>query len=419
LQYLFFIGSYRDNEVGAAHPLQITLAEFQKQQIAIARITLEPLNLNCIAQIIAETLYSDATPRRRYAERSPRVYARMGASRQAGSRYPLGQALGNAARDNSIISVQPLAKLVMQKTRGNPFFVNQFLKTLHSENLIVFDLDTHSWQWDLAQIEAMDITDNVVELIINQVKKLPTQTQKILCLAACIGSFFDLNTLSIVCQQSPSQIFTQLLPAVRSSLILPLSELDWQLLIQDYKFSHDRIQQATYALIEASEKATVHLQIGRLLLAKSAQESEKLFKIVDHFNLSRDSIADNYERLKIANLNLQAGQKAKQATAYSAALKYLTTGIGYLHDRSWIENYQLTFALYQERSELEYLNGNYEQSESLIQLLLSKANSSLAKADLYNSVISLYTILGRYSEALNEGRKARIISQRVRSPQRE
>ncbi len=366
VQYLFLIGAYRDNEVNSNHLLQITLEELQKQKILISSVTLEPLNVDCVSQILSETLCSDH------------------------------------------ISVQPLATLVMQKTRGNPFFVNQFLKTLHLEKLINFDLDSLRWQWDFAQIEAVNITDNVVELVIYEVKRLPSPTQKILSLAACVGAFFDLDTLSIVGEQFPSTIFDCLLPAVQLGLILPLSELDTQLSIQDYKFNHDRIQQAAYALIEESQKALVHLQIGRLLLDNltSQELSERLFEVVDHFNLGRDSITNTDEKIQLARLNLQAGQKAKQATAYTAALEYLTAGIGYLQDNSWIEEYQLTFELYQEKSELEYLNGNYEQSESLIRLLLAKANSFLEKADIYNSLILLYTILGKYSEALDKGRKA-------------
>ena len=362
LQYLFFIGAYRDNEVNPTHPLQITLDELQLE-VSLSRINLEPLNLDYVSQILVESLYSDR------------------------------------------VSVQPLAQLVMQKTRGNPFFVNQFLKTLHSEKAIHFELDSLSWQWDLTQIEAMDITDNVVELMINKIKKLPPPTQHILCLAACIGAFFDLDTLSIVCEQPPLEVFNNLVPAVQSGLILPLSELDEQLLIQDYKFNHDRIQQAAYALIADSKKAAIHLQIGRLLAQSPQQLSERLFEIVDHFNLGRESITDNNERLELARLNLQAGQKAKQSTAYAAALEYITVSIEYLNS-NWDENYSTTFTLYRERSELEYLNGHYEDSESLIQLLLLKANSSLEKAEIYNSLILLYTILGKYPEALDKGRQA-------------
>ncbi|MEL6928993.1 MAG: diguanylate cyclase [Cyanobacteria bacterium J06600_6] len=254
----------------------------------------------------------------------------------------------------------------------------------------------------------MDITDNVVELVIKEVKKLPSTTQNILAMAACLGAFFELDTLSIICKEFPSTLFDRLLPAVHSGLILPLSALDSQLTIQDYKFNHDRIQQAAYSLIETSQKAVIKLQIGRLLRDSLPDQefSERLFEIVDYFNVGKELVTDLDEKIQLAKFNLIAGQKAKQATAYAAALEYLTLGIGYLTDDSWHKNYQLTWELYQEQSELEYLNGNYSESESLIQLLLSKAKSSLEQADVYNSLILLYTILGKYPEALNAGRTA-------------
>ena len=262
-QYLFLIGAYRDNEVSSTHPLMITLEKLEKQEVIINQVSLAPLTLDCVNQLIADTLHHDRS------------------------------------------SVQPLAELVMLKTRGNPFFVNQFLKTLHLENLLKFDFDRFCWQWDIAEIEAMDITDNVVELMIGKIKKLPLKTQQVLRLAACVGSFFNLHTLSIICEQSTSEVFQNLLPAVQSGAILSISELDSQLLIQDYKFSHDRIQQAAYALIEDSRKKTVHLQIGRLLLANIPvqERSERLFELVDHLNLGRELISDHQEQMELLKLN--------------------------------------------------------------------------------------------------------------------
>ena len=364
-QYLFLIGAYRDNEVSSTHPLAITLEELQKQAAIINRITLAPLALESVSQILAETLHRDRH------------------------------------------SLQPLAELVMVKTSGNPFFVNQFLKTLHLENLLTFDFHRLCWQWNIAQIEAMDITDNVVDLMISKIKRLSPQTQQILRLAACVGASFDINTLSIISKHATSEIFHNLLPAIQSGLIVALSELNEELLIRNYKFSHDRIQQAAYALIEASRKQKVHLQIGRLLLANiSSQERiERLFELVDHLNLGRGRITHAREQIELARLNLEAGQKAKHSTAYTAALQYLTLGIQYLSPYCWKDNYELAFKLYQEKSELEYLNGNYEQSEYLIKLLLEKANSSLEKADIYNFLILLYTVLAKYPEAIEAGRK--------------
>jgi len=367
MQYLFLIGAYRDNEVSPSHPLIMTLDGLVKEGATINYITLSPLALENISQIIADTLYSDTD------------------------------------------SVKSLAELVMRKTGGNPFFVNQFLKTLHAENLIKFNLQQHIWQWNIAQIEAQNITDNVVELMTGKLKKLPELTQKVLRLASCIGASFYLSTLAIVSEKSKEVVFSDLVVAVQNGFILPTSELDENLLIQDYKFLHDRVQQASYALIDEDQKKAVHLQIGRLLLASVSTEElpEKIFEIVDHLNLAWELITDESERVELARLNLDAGKKAKASTAYAAALEqYFTTGIEMLPGDAWEKHYDLTFSLYRERSECEYLCGNFEKAEELFDLILTQVKSNVETAEIQNIRLVLYDNTGKFVEAVGIGSEA-------------
>jgi predicted ATPase/signal transduction histidine kinase len=315
------------------------------------------------------------------------------------------------------VSVKPLAELVVRKTKGNPFFVNQFLTTLYQENLLTFIPPPNGgWQWDTAKIEAVDITDNVVELMSGKFKKLPESTQQVSRLAACVGNQFNLNTLSLIYEKSAIETFRDLCPAIQEGLVLPLSELknsysnvsSSDLLILNYKFLHDRVQQAAYALINENDKKAVHLRIGRLLLANLSSEErlERIFELVDHLNLARELITGDHEQVELAKLNLAAGQKAKDATAYAAAKDYLTVGMERLSPDSWSQHYELMFTLHKERAELEYLNGNFEQSESLIHLILEKAKSAIEKADIYKTLIVQYTLIAKYSEALQTGKKA-------------
>jgi PAS domain S-box-containing protein len=367
-EYLFLIGAYRDNEVNSAHPLMMTLETLRKAGATINFITLAPLALEPMTQLIADTLHSE------------------------------------------IASVKLLAELVVRKTEGNPFFVNEFLKTLHAENLLTFNPPQSpnnksfslsspltkggwrgkggskgGWQWDISNIEAKGITDNVVELMIGKVKKLPPSTQQVLRLAACVGASFDLNTLSIISEQSPHQISFELTPAVQSGLILPTSELDEKLLIQNYKFLHDRVQQAAYALIDEAQQQAVHLQIGRLLLQNTAPEalSEEIFEIADHLNFGVELVTQQQEREEIAKLNLLAGQKAKAAAAYGAAIKYFDVGRELLSADSWQKSYDLTLALYSEAAEAAYLNGDFIGMEQLALVVLNHAKTVLDKVKVY------------------------------------
>ncbi|MEH2361815.1 AAA family ATPase [Nostoc sp.] len=362
-QSLFLIGAYRDNEVNPTHPLVLTLERLRKQGAVLQEIVLAPLTLKPLCQLIAETLHRNAD------------------------------------------TVRPLAELVLRKTEGNPFFVSEFLRILHSENLLTFDFEHLSWQWNIAQIQAQNITDNVVELMLHKLKKLPEVTQQILRLAACVGAEFNLDTLSIAYEKTPKAVFLNLLAAIQGEFIQPLSELDENLLIQEYKFLHDRVQQAAYSLIDESHKQVVHLQIGRNLLRKTLPERilDRLFEIVDHLNHGIDLVTDQPERNEIARLNLIAGQKAKAAIAYSMAKKYLATARVWLAASSWQTNYDLTLELYLETSEVEYLCGDFEQVEYWIAIVLQSAKTVLDIVKVYEVKIQTYIAQNQLLEAINTG----------------
>ncbi|MEH1904747.1 MAG: serine/threonine-protein kinase PknK [Nostoc sp.] len=350
IQSLFLIGAYRDNEVNSTHLLALMLERLRKQGVVFQKIILTPLTLEPLSQLIAETLHQNTE------------------------------------------NVHSLAELVLRKTEGNPFFVNEFLRMLYSENLLTFDRVDLSWQWNIARIQAQNITDNVVELMLVKLNKLPESTQQILYLAACIGAEFNLDVLSIVCKQSPQLVFLDLLAAIQNGLIQPLSELDENLLIKEHKFLHDRVQQAAYALIDEAHKQVVHLQIGRNLLEKTLLEqlSERIFEIVDHLNHGIDLITEQSERNEIARLNLIAGQKAKAAIAHNVAKKYLVTAKVWLADSSWQTNYDLTLELYSETTEVAFLCGDFEQVEYWVAIVLQEAQTILDTVKVYEVKIQTY-----------------------------
>ena len=379
-QYLFLIGAYRDNELAPSHQLMMMIEHLRKEGAIINQITLAPLALGAIAQLISETLHTDPK------------------------------------------SVKSLAELVILKTAGNPFFINEFLKMLHQENLIIFnypDLQTSQsklrwkltqgatqnpkWNWNLAEIEAKNITDNVVELVIDRLKKLPQVMQQVLQLAACVGADFDLNTLSIICEKSPAEIFPHLVTAIQLGLILPTSELDQNLLVQTYKFLHDRVQQAAYALIDESYRKVVHLQIGRSLLRKISLEelSERLFEIIDHLNHGIELVTGQPERDEIARLNLTAGQKAKAAIAYGTAQSYLATGRAWLARSSWQTHYDLSLELYTETVETAYLCGEFEQVEYWVGIVLPEAKTVLDSVKVYEVKIQTDIAQNQILEAIS------------------
>ncbi|MDM8557979.1 AAA family ATPase [Candidatus Parabeggiatoa sp. HSG14] len=370
IDHLFVIGAYRDNEVSSDHALMTTLGKLKSADVVVNRITLKPLTFSDVELLIADSLHQNTE------------------------------------------MVNPLTDLVMHKTGGNPFFVNQFLKALYEENLLHFDREQLNWQWNLTQIEEMNITDNVVDLMIGKLKKLPNEAQHVLRLASCIGNRFDLNTLSVIYEKSASEIFHTLTPILKEEFVLPISAIelaeDDNLHIQHFQFLHDRVQQAAYALIDDAQKQGMHLQIGRLLLKNTPQEKfeEELFEIVEHLNQGVMLITSQVEKNEIAHLNLKAGQKAKASAAYEAALKYLNVGLQLLAKDSWETEYDLTLSFHVIAMEVEYLNTHFEQADNLAQIILKQSKSVLDKAKIYETQISCYIAQNNLQAAMDAGLQA-------------
>lgn len=373
--YLFIIGAYRDNEVFPTHPLMLMLDEVKKAATLIHTLTLEPLSQTDVNQLTADTLSC------------------------------------------SLELAQPLTELVYQKTKGNPFFLTQFLKALHEDGYISFDSQAGHWQCDLATVRLLALTDDVVEFMALQLQKLPTATQTALKLAACIGAQFDLATLAIVNQRSPEETAIDLWKALQEGVILPITEVykfyqpsELQVVEVNqvatfncsYRFLHDRVQQAAYSLIPDEQKQTTHYQIGQLLLFNTTEENreEKIFDLVNQLNYGVELITQPEERERLARLNLAAGTKAKAATAYQAAIEYFMVGRKLLVTDCWRLQYELTLALSESAAEAAYLNSKFEIMEELIEEVLQETRSLLDQINVYEVKLQAYTVKKQFVEAI-------------------
>jgi PAS domain S-box-containing protein len=379
LHHFMILGAYRDNEVDASHPLILTIDEIEKAGTEVQKIVLSPLSKNDLLQLTTDTL-------RCHQE-----------------------------------SADPLVNLLDSKTDGNPFFSIQFLKTLYSEKLIYFNLNKKRWEWDINDIKKQRITENVVELLVNGIRKYPENIQDTLKFAACIGNVFDLRTLSIVRSAQQAIIYGELKTPIRDGLIYPTS--DAYKLIEKYmtdeqiesstkeqityKFQHDRIQQAAYTLISGEDRKSIHYQIGKhILLNTQPQEIENnLFDIVGHMNHGVGLIQDEKEKIELAKMNLRSGIKAKYSAAYHESTEFLNYGIGLLPDDAWEKHYSLALELYKHRAQALLLSGNIRQAEEDTNLLLNNAADRYDKADVYLIVINQFAQLGDYKRSFDLGLK--------------
>jgi len=351
LRNLFLIGAYRDNEVTPAHPLMRKL-EAMRATGRVQDIKLGPLTANDLASLVADSLHCDA---------------------------------GGAAS---------LAELVHAKTDGNPFFVIQFLHVLADEGLLAFDHARARWSYDLGGIQAQRYTDNVVELLAGKLTRLPLDTQGALRQLACLGNVADVAMLSIVLGTPEEQVHTGLWEAVREQYIERTE--------RSYKFVHDRVQEAAYALIPEESRAEAHLRIGRLLAAHTPAErrDEAIFEIVNQLNRGAALITSQEERGRLAELNLAAGMRAKASSAYASALTYFDAGAALLPEDAWEHRQELAFALELHAATCEICTGALQAAEERLMALATRAVGTVQRCAVAQRRADLYTVLGAGDRAV-------------------
>lgn len=364
LHHLLLIGAYRDNEVDALHPLMRTLEAMRRTRqqprhasrpIPRLDIVLAPLALDDVARLLADTLHS-----------AQHVVA-------------------------------PLAALVHTKTDGNPFFTIQFIAALADEGLLAFDPAGACWRWDIARIRAKGYTDNVADLMLGKLHRLAPAAQALLTLLACLGSRASTADLALLHDAAPAAVHAALADAVRSGCVFRSED--------SYVFLHDRVREAAYGLVGAGERAVQHLRIGRLLAARAPPRELELhiFEIANQFNRGADLIDTLEERERLAELNLMAGRRARDATAYAAALGFLAAGCALLAPDSWERRYPLSFALGLHLAECEYLTGDLAAAERRLSQLGERAANRADLAAVTCARVNLFTTLDRSDRAVEAG----------------
>jgi PAS domain S-box-containing protein len=366
MTHLLLIGAYRDNEVDQTHPFMMTLHDLTTARAVVHTIELGNLQPADVHQLIHESL------------------------------------------SGSPADSQALTELVYEKTQGNAFFMRQFLQNLDEEDWLQFDFSTRRWTWDIAQLKAQRITDNVVDLMAGKLRKLSPETANLLQLAACIGNEFDLQTLALIGQTGVSTALELLSEVLSEGFVIPLDnyyKLSETAAQAHFRFLHDRVQQAAYAQISAPERQNVHLEIGRLLLANTlaAELEQRVFDIVQHYNQAGPRITDHTERLRVAELNMHAADLAYRAAAFRSAQVYLETALALMPADAWTSRYDAMLRLHSHLATTLSLTGDFEQLERVFHITETQAHTVADTVQVKQAKIQGVLARGTYAEAIDLG----------------
>ncbi|MBL8972325.1 MAG: protein kinase, partial [Myxococcales bacterium] len=295
---LLVLATYRDGELGDdAHPLVLTLDRLRRIGVPVDELALSPLLPHEATQLVADALGCD---------------------------------LEEAA---------PLAERLHPHARGNPALLRHLLLGLRRENQLRFDSSARRWHWDESETSAAIVSGDVATLVAARLQRLAPGVQRVLAIAALAGRPVDLNLLSAVDRRGPLATTEDLREALREGLLVasdaalhslqrnPDPAEPGEAERRTYQPPHDGILQAARNLLDPDTRAELHLQLGRTLLHRHRPGDDDLFALVDHLGRGAAHITDPDELERLARLHLEASRRARNATAYAAAVRHARAGL--------------------------------------------------------------------------------------------
>ncbi|MBW5413499.1 AAA family ATPase [Pseudomonas sp. MAG002Y] len=270
---LLFVGAYRENDARLQSEFQTFLQQLTHSLSSLTTLPLRPLSLDETGKLIEHYLKSGA------------------------------------------VSINLLAGAVQDKTGGNPFFTQQLIRHLLEEKRL--EQKEGHWQWNLGYLEQHHYADNVIDLMLSRLERLPSNCLSLLQTLALMGNDTPLATLAGLNGLSANDAQHQLQPALNASLV---NQQDGR-----YRLSHDRIQEAVYCSIPEAQRLKQHARVACYLidLIDTAGQPESRYAIASQ--ILRAGIAAfraaDYSLIITALLN--AARCAKAAAATHAALEYL------------------------------------------------------------------------------------------------
>ncbi len=355
LEYFFLVGTFR-SDAPDYRALDDTVQKIRDKNIDLEEIILAPLDPDQVNTFIAHVLQSEAA------------------------------------------ATKPLSEIIHKKTNGMPLFVAEFIGTIQKQDLLTYQAD-HGWQWDLDKISRLTFTDNVVEMMAARIKTLPGDVLETIKTAACIGSRFDLEALSLLLNRPLMAVLDDVSTAAAEDLVRQDAH--------EYRFQHEKIREAAYSLIEKGDRPQLHHRIGELMLTRARNREtglkDDIFYIARHLNAGVETISDPDTRRELAWLNFLAGEKAKSSTAYDAAVEYFSLAASLLPENKWTKHYDFCRALHMLLAETLFLTGRIDEADKVFEELLENTGDNISRADVYSLMVTLNTAIDKPDQALEIG----------------
>jgi PAS domain S-box-containing protein len=282
---MLLVFAYRDDEVDALHPLHGALARVREAGTRLIDITLGPLPAASVQALVADVL--DTVPD----------------------------------------ATAPLADVLQHKTAGNAFFVLRHLQQLFDDGGL--RRDAAGWHWDAAALQALPGREKLVAGLLERLRLLPGEVQRVAAACACLGNPIDPELLAAALDIAPERVDALLLPLQRHEMLLAGPPAGGVAGGRRLRFCHDRVQQAAHELLQPAERSLCHLRIARALARALAQRQAGQgapagagFALAEHCVAALDACVDAADRAQGLRHLLAAARAALERGAFMHALRF-------------------------------------------------------------------------------------------------
>lgn len=307
----------------------------------------------------------------------------------------------------------PLAAVILERSRGNPFYVRMMLETCYRKNCIWYSWRHSRWEFDLDRVFTEFISNDYgdtlgIEFITKRFQEIPEEARAILIWASFLGSPFsfslvqkllktkvpascedicednqevekDSQSTSVPIPNSDAAVVASLQFLVQSYIILP-GETD-----DEFRFAHDRFAQAIASMRECSQAERMHFIIAQTMM-KYCDAEEDLYAKAQHICHAHDIIRCRVKsRSSYRRVLMDAAAMAVETGARRTALWFFRTCLGFLQPNCWEDHvpdvdYEETLRLHVTAAEAMLSQGEDDEALGLLSEVLTHARSPCDKS---------------------------------------
>jgi tetratricopeptide (TPR) repeat protein/tRNA A-37 threonylcarbamoyl transferase component Bud32 len=272
---LLLLGAYRETDVDERHPLPAVLTELNRERL-LQSVPLKRLSFDDASEMIRRILEQDDVPR-------------------------------------------DFCELVYEKTRGNPFFVEEVIKSLKEEGVIYREDN----KWKIKEVSKIEFPETVKGVIKNRISRLDDECQNVLTLASFVGNDFTFEALLGVTGVEEDKLLEMMEKILKTGLIKEKTIRGEDI----YSFADIIVRDVVHEEVSRLRHKKLHNSVGCAL--------EKVYtkKIDEHLGELAYHFLEGGDRDKALDYFLKAGEKAAKVFANGEAASYFQSALKLLMEK--------------------------------------------------------------------------------------